>query len=120
MMKLLCSFCLCILACCASVAQTASMRSTVLQIRYGLIWNDSRTVWSAVNPCGLRTPNREAGTLFPESQCVLAECVNFNGCKGLRRPGSGCAIPEGFSRGETVSHRGTAMQRKLLGMKIGP
>ena len=30
MMKLLCSFCLCILACCASVAQTASMRSTVL------------------------------------------------------------------------------------------
>lgn len=30
MMKLLCSFCLCILACCVSAAQTASMRSTVL------------------------------------------------------------------------------------------
>lgn len=30
MMKLLCSFCLCILACCVSVAQTASLRSTVL------------------------------------------------------------------------------------------
>lgn len=30
MMKLLCSFCLCILACCVSAAQTVSMRSTVL------------------------------------------------------------------------------------------
>lgn len=31
-----------------------------LQIRHGLIWNDSRTVWSAVNACGFRKPNREA------------------------------------------------------------
>ena len=30
------------------------------QIRHGLIWNDSRTVWSAVNACGFRKPNREA------------------------------------------------------------